>query len=159
MKGKIFHDIIETIIYRAYRKSIAPAHMTMSGLNVCLDSWECFRKSNALLELKTPNLQVREALEKLGYAIPGHIEIEDLRREIIEGVPMSCIPVTQRTKRNTVKTVCLSPDEKLAAQEKEKNDRLRKQAEDRKSKAEARAEEKFLKAEKKAKESLNPNSL
>ena len=155
VKGKIFHDIIETIIYRAYRKSIAPAHMTMSGLNVCLDSWECFRKSNALLELKTPNLQVREALEKLGYAIPGHIEIEDLRREIIEGVPMSCIPVTQRTKRNTVKTVCLSPDEKLAAQEKEKNDRLRKQAEDRKSKAEARAEEKFLKAEKKAKESLN----
>ena len=155
VKGKIFHDIIETIIYRAYRKSIAPAHMTMSGLNVCLDSWECFRKTSALLELKTPNIQVREALEKLGYAIPGHIEIEDLRREILEGVPMSRIPVTQRTKRNTVKNVCLSPDEKLAAQEKEKNDRLRKQAEDRKSKADARAEEKFLKAENKARTSLN----
>ena len=148
--GKIFHDIIETTIYRAYRKRVAPAHMTMSGLNVCLDSWECFR-SDTLLELKTPNVDVREALEKLGYSIPGHLEIEDLRREILEGIPMSRIPVTLRTKRNTGKnTAPLSPEEKLAAQEKGKNDTLRKRAEDRKDKAVARAEKKYLKAKEKA---------
>ena len=148
--GKIFHDIIETTIYRAYRKRVAPAHMTMSGLNVCLDSWECFR-SDTLLVLKTPNVDVREALEKLGYSIPGHLEIEDLRREILEGIPMSRIPVTLRTKRNTANnTAPLSPEEKLAAQEKGKNDILRKRAEDRKDKAVARAEKKYLKAKEKA---------
>ena len=156
--GKIFHDIIETTIYRAYRKRVAPAHMTMSGLNVCLDSWECFR-SDTLLELKTPNVDVREALEKLGYSIPGHLEIEDLRREILEGIPMSRIPVTLRTKRNNAKnTAPLSPEEKLAAQEKGKNDTMRKHAEDRMQKAVARAEKKFLKTKEKAME-VRDNAL
>ena len=132
--------------------------MTMSGLNVCLDSWECFR-SDTLLELKTPNVDVREALEKLGYSIPGHLEIEDLRREILEGIPMSRIPVTLRTKRNNAKnTAPLSPEEKLAAQEKGKNDTMRKHAEDRMQKAVARAEKKFLKTKEKAME-VRDNAL
>uniref|UniRef100_UPI003863EA88 hypothetical protein n=1 Tax=Succinimonas sp. TaxID=1936151 RepID=UPI003863EA88 len=42
------------------------------------------------------------------------------------------------------------PEEKLAAQEKGKNDTLRKRAEDKKDKAVAKAEKKYLKAKEKA---------
>ena len=125
--GKIFHDVIETTVYRAYRKEVAPANLSMSSLIVRMDSWECVRKSDNILEIKTPNLQVRETLEKLGLVAPAHIDLHDMRKEILEGIPMSRVPVTV-SKRRKVKTEALpiSPEEKKGSVGKRKG---RKRAE------------------------------
>lgn len=152
VKGKIFHDVIETIMYRAFEKSVAPANMTMSELNANLGGWGCLRKAaDTLLELDTPGFRAEEALNRLGYVIPGRIDSEDLRQAIFAGIPMSKIPVTQRKKRYTAKeSRALSPEAQREIQEMENRNLLIKNAENTMKKAVAKAEKQFLKAEEKA---------
>ena len=123
VKGKIFHDVIETIFYRAYRKQVAPTGLSMSSLLVCMDSWECFRQDESMLELKTPRTQVRELLEKLGHSVPGHFDLDGMRGELFEGIPMAREPVTTRTKRvQRRETQPISPEEKIAAKLQQQKD-------------------------------------
>ena len=144
--GKILHDIIETTIYRAFRKQVAPAKMSMSNLLVCLDSWECVKISEQLLEVKTPNKQVNECLEKLGYVAQGHVSLPDLRKEILEGVPMTRMPVTIKSRRKVSKEYLpISPEEKKEAKEREKQEREQKKAEEKAQRKKERAEAKAQK--------------
>ena len=138
--GKIFHDVIETIFYRAYRKRVSAVGMSMSSLLVYMESWECFWLDENLLELKTPRMQVREIMEKLGYTVPGHIDLNDLRAEIFEGTPMDREPVTMRKKRGSGKPALpISPEEKRDAKEQAQKARALEAAEKRLSKSEAKA--------------------
>ena len=167
VKGKIFHDIIETIFYRAYRVQVSGAEMSMSSLLVYMDSWECFKKENGLLELKTPRTQVRELLEKLGYSVPGHIDLNALSDEVLNGVPMAREPVTLRKKRSGSKpSAPLSPEEKKEAKEQDRINRIIEEAERKMERAKARAkrhldtsskkaEDKLQKAKEKAKQALS----
>lgn len=151
VKGKIFHDIIETIFYRAYRKQVTSTGLSMSSLIVYLDSWECFLKGEDLLELKTPRTQVRELMEKLGYNIPGRLSLTELGKELFEGIPMDREPVTMRRKRNVVKPpVPISPEEKLASWRQEQTKRLITAAEQKKNKAISKAESNLKKTTAKA---------
>ena len=153
--GKIFHDVIETTIYREYRKRIAPTNMTMSSLIVNLDSWDCFQVDGSLLEIKTPKLQVREILAALGYSVPAHIDLNDLRKEIIEGTEMERIPVTIKRKQKKPETEKpLSPEEKIEKENKNQIDRLVKDAKNRLEKAEKKADQQLAKAIKAADEKL-----
>ena len=112
--GKIFHDIMETTFYRAYRKQVKDTNMTMSSLIVHLNGWEACKFSGGLLEIKTPTVQVRAICESLGYVPPAHIDLEAFHRQIFEGIMISLEPVTKRTKRKSGKTnQALSPEEKL----------------------------------------------
>lgn len=149
--GKIFHDIIETTVYRAFRKQVAPADMNMSALIACMDSWECVKISDRLLEVKTPNIQVRQALEKLGYTIPAHVNLDDLRKEILEGIPMPRTPVTLRKRRKKkADNPPISPEEKLAAREQEKLAREAKKADEKAKKSKHREESRTQKKNKQA---------
>ena len=153
--GKIFHDVIELTFYRDFRKRVAPAHVPMSRLLVELSGWMCTRISDTLVETSTANRQVRETLETLGYSVPGHVNMEEFRREILEGIPMEREPVTKRVKRTQKKlTVPISPEEKLDAAEKECAEREEKKAkakeERERLKEEKRAERERLKEEKRA---------
>ena len=146
--GKIFHDIIETTLYREFRKRIAPSELSMSSLLVYLNSWECVRISDDYLEIKTPNLQVREILEKLGYTVPAHVMISAMRKEILEGIPMERIAVKPRKKRNKdIPIPPISPEEKQAAKENAKQEREQKKAEE-KARREAEREQKRKEREK-----------
>ena len=164
--GKIFHDIIETIFYRSYRKQVSVTGMTMSSLIVCLNGWEACKLSNGLLETKTPTTQVRDICEKLGYAALGHINLEDFSNQVLKGIPMSLEPVTQRSNRKTVpNNSASSPEEKQEAQkqgiierligkEKRKKEAIEKKAEKIRLKAEKSAESKRKKAMDKAKKKV-----
>ena len=144
--GKILHDIIEITIYREFRKKMAPAEMSLSRLLVCLDGWECVKISEQILEVRTPNKQVNECLEKLGYVAQGHVSLDDFRKEILEGIPMTRIPVTTRKQRNTAKVnPPVSPEEKKEAKENEKRERERKKEEDKEQRKKERAEAKAQK--------------
>lgn len=164
--GKIFHDMIETIFYRSYRKQVSVTGMTMSSLIVCLNGWEACKLSNGLLETKTPTTQVRDICEKLGYAALGHINLEDFSNQVLKGIPMSLEPVTQRSNRKTVpNNSASSPEEKQEAQkqgiierligkEKRKKEAIEKKAEKIRLKAEKSAESKRKKAMEKAKKKV-----
>ena len=164
--GKIFHDIIETIFYRSYRKQVSVTGMTMSSLIVCLNGWEACKLSNGLLETKTPTTQVRDICEKLGYAALGHINLEDFSNQVLKGIPMSLEPVTQRSNRKTVpNNSASSPEEKQEAQkqgiierligkEKRKKEAIEKKAEKIRLKAEKSSESKRKKAMDKAKKKV-----
>ena len=147
--GKILHDIIETTIYRAFRKRMAPLEISMSSLLVCMNSWECVRVSDEMIEIKTPNTQVRGIMEKLGYTTPAHINLNDLRKELLEGIPISRIPYVGRKHRNkATESIPVSPEEKREAREKERKEREKKKAEEKARKA---AEKAATKAQKKKK--------
>lgn len=138
--GKIFHDVIETIFYRAYRKQVSTVGMSMSSLLVHMESWECVQVDKNLLELKTPRTQAREIMEKLGYAVPGHMDLNGLRAEIFEGVAMDREPVTIRKKRKSSKPALpISPEEKRDAKEQEQKSKALEEAEKRLSRSEAKA--------------------
>lgn len=144
--GKILHDTIETTLYRAFRKQMAPLEMSMSSLLVYMNSWECVRVSDELIEIKTPNLQVREILEKLGYTTPAHLNLEGLRKELLEGVLMPRTPYVARKHRNKAKeNVPISPEEKREARENERRERARSKAEE---KARRKAEKEAAKVQK-----------
>lgn len=83
--GKIFHDLIETIIYQEFRKQAERTNLSMSSVIERLDSWECFRSTENRLETNTPNWQVREILEKLDLAATAHFDLNALRAEILKG--------------------------------------------------------------------------
>ena len=141
VKGKIFHDILETTIYREYRKSVAPVKIPMSSLIVTMDSWECYKSGNVL--------------EKLGYQEPAHMYINDIKEEILHGKPMTKIPVTTRKKRDIPNpSEPLSPEEKLLAAAQAKTNTLKKREAKKLAKAEERADKKFDKAMQKAQASL-----
>ena len=138
--GKILHDIIEITIYRAFRKRMAPLAMNMSNLLVYLDGWECVKVSDELIEVKTPNLQVREIMEKLGYTIPGHLKLEDMRNEILKGIPMPrTLHVNREHQTKPKEKIPISPEEKRDAKEKARQEREQKKAEERARKAAERA--------------------
>ena len=139
--GKIFHDIIETIFYREYRKQIAPTGLTMERLIVCMDSWECFKVSDAMLELKTPNLQTRQALERLGYAVPGHIDLNEMRQEFLQGIPMNREPLTVRSNRKAKQPEGpIAPEDKLQEKENRRIARINAEAEKVIARATAKAD-------------------
>ena len=154
VKGKIFHDIMETIFYRAYRKQVAPVGMSMSSLIVCMDSLECFRLSENLLELKVPRTQVRELFETLGYSVPGHMDLHALRDELFDGTPMTREPVTVRSKRASGPNPPISPEEKLKAKEQERMEREEAEARRRWERICEKADKAFDKAVKTAEKQL-----
>lgn len=144
--GKILHDIIETTFYRAFRKQMAPLEMSMSSLLVYMDSWECVKVSDKLIEIKTPNIQVREIMEKLGYTTPAHLDLEGLRMELLKGIPMPRVPYAARKHRNKSKESSpVSPEEKREARETEKREREQRKAQE---KARRAAEKEAAKARK-----------
>ena len=152
--GKIFHDVIETIFYRSYREQIAVTSKSMSELIVCLDSWECYLKDSSMLEIKTPRTQTREILEKLGYTVPAHLDLDAFRREIMEGIPMTREPITHRTRKTSKPSLPISPEEKIAERSREQTERQKKEAQRKLEKAEAKAEKNLAKAEASAEEVL-----
>ncbi len=120
--GKIFHDVLQMIFYRCYRKSVANTHLPMSKLIVRMNSWQCIRTGKTTLETWPPKKQVRETMEKLGYAALSLYDIEEMREEILEGIPMKRELVKKKNSRSSGKfrKPPLSPEEKKIAAEEAK---------------------------------------
>lgn len=154
--GKIFHDVIETVCYRTFRKQIASTGRSMSSLLVTMNSWECFRKTDDILELKTPQVEVREILEALGYPVPGHMDLNDLRQVIFEGTPMNLEPVTVKTGTSSKKIAPqLAPEEKIDLKERMHVEKVKADAGKKMTTAVGRAEKKLQNTEKRAEEVLD----
>lgn len=112
--GKIFHDVIETTFYQAFRKQVAPLSVTMPTLLTDLNAWECIKIDDEVIELTTPSADVRRYFEELGYPVTGHIALSDWRNMILRGITPDK-PVTRkamRAGRKSTVRITLPPDEK-----------------------------------------------
>ena len=117
VKGKIFHDIIEMIFYRGYRKRVSPVGASMSTIIVRMDSWGCFKINENMIETWTPKKQVRETLEALGYTALGHYKLDDIRNEILKGIPMEQKTAKRKDKRKMfMPKMSISPEEKIESE-------------------------------------------
>ena len=112
--GKILHDVIQTTVYREFRKALAPLNTSVKYLLSELQSLDCLKQENGKCKVFTPKKQVNEYYQTLGYTIPAFIDLEPLKEEIMHGKAMDRTPVTITKKRPGKKATVKypSPEEK-----------------------------------------------
>ena len=148
--GKILHDVIETTFYREFRKQVASLSVTMSTLLTDLNSWECVKIDDEVIELKTPSADVRRYFEELEHPVTGHIALPDWRNMIFKGIKMPEEPVTRKAKkagRKSAVKISLSPEEKREAEAQKRAEREHAKAEEKERKAKEREAEKERRAQ------------
>lgn len=148
--GKILLDIIELIAIRFFNEAISVVGFDTPRIITQLQSLDCFKKSDDILEVNTPKYDVRKIFEKVEYTIPSRIEIAAFKKEVLEGIPMDRTPVTVVKKRpgRKPKVKNASPEEK---ERKRCLDRAMKEAEKVFKKATEDADKAYRRVEKKAK--------
>ena len=152
--GKIFMDVVETMVYRELRKLIVPTGKTMRSLMVAMNGWQC-SVCGGKIYIDNPAKAIRECIEKLGYTVPVILELEDLRREVLKGIAMERKPAPVHRHRPVTQTDPISPEEKREAEAKkraEREQRETEQTEARAKKAEQEAQAARAKAEQDAQE-------
>ena len=82
MRGKIFHDIIDTIILLLLRKSMRQSGMSASEIIGRCQSLMCCRKKDGTIILKTPRKQVKEYYKIFGCNVPAHVKEGSFRKEL-----------------------------------------------------------------------------
>lgn len=83
VRGKLLHDIIDTIIYLMLQKKLTKPGISMSELLGKCQSLMC-RKSNGQVHVETPNKQVRQYYKYLDMKIPAHIKLDSYLRQIYD---------------------------------------------------------------------------
>ena len=150
--GKILHDVIQTTVYRLFRKELGPINTSVGYFLTEIQSLDCMKERGEGNRCKvfTPKKQVREYYEALGYTVPAFTDLEPLREEIMYGNPMDRTPITVAKKRSGKRANVkrCSPEEK---ERKRNYAKAVKEAEKVYKKAMNRAEKAYVKALEKAK--------
>ena len=113
--GKILHDVIQTTLYREFRKAISPLNASVKQVLTELQSLDCVKDASGHCEVFTPKKQVREYYETLNLTVPAFLELAPFRDEIMKGIPMDRTPLTVAKKRKSKapqKAKYSSPEEK-----------------------------------------------
>jgi len=87
VRGKILHDIIDTIILLQLRKVIGPSGLSTTELAGKSSSLMCFRDNSGNVIVETPNKQTKKYFETLGIPVPSRVGIGDFRSKIL-GIEM-----------------------------------------------------------------------
>ena len=153
--GKILHDVIQTTVYRLFRKELGKINTSVGYFLTEMQSLDCMKEGGEDNRCKvfTPKKQVREYYEALGYTVPAFMDLKPLRKEIMYGVPMDRTPVTvikKRSKKRANVKPC-SPEEK---ERKRNYVRAVKEAEKAYKKALNKSEKDYGKALEKAKRDM-----
>jgi hypothetical protein len=83
VRGKILHDIIDTIILLHLRKAISDSGISFSELAGSTQSLMCCRDKHSLVSVQTPNKKTREYYKLMGISVPAHVGIDDFKRNIL----------------------------------------------------------------------------
>lgn len=115
ISGKILHDVIQTTLYREFRKAISPLGSSVSHVLTELQSLDCVKDASGHCEIFTPKKQVREYYEALNLTVPAFLELDPFRDEVMKGIPMDRTPLTVAKKKKAKapkKAKYSSPEEK-----------------------------------------------
>lgn len=82
VRGKILHDIINTIIVLQLRKDLRETGYSTTEIIGCTQSLMCRRNSAGIVTVETPNKQVKSYYKLLGISIPAHIKVDDYKGKL-----------------------------------------------------------------------------
>ena len=83
VRGKILHDVLDTIITLLLRKELAQSGISLSELFGKTRSLMCFRNSSGMVTTETPNKKVKEYYAMFHQDIPSHLQIDELRKNLL----------------------------------------------------------------------------
>ncbi len=82
VRGKILHDIIDTIIVLQMRKDLRKTGYSTTEIIGCTQSLMCRRNNAGQITVETPNKQVKSYYKLLGINIPAHIKVDDYKGKL-----------------------------------------------------------------------------
>ena len=84
VRGKILHDIINTIVLLLLRKSLKQSGRSTSEIFGRCQSLMCSKNSRGIVSVETPNKQVKEYYKLFQIPIPAHVEMSKYIRSIMK---------------------------------------------------------------------------
>lgn len=76
VRGKILHDIINTICLLFLRKELLPSGRAVSEIIGKCQSLMCFRNNRGVVTVETPGKQVKEYYKLLQLDVPAHVDLQ-----------------------------------------------------------------------------------
>ena len=83
VRGKILHDIIDTVVFLLLRKSIRESGISTSELFGKTQSLMCFKNNNGLVTVEPPNKQVKEYYKLFSLTVPSHVHVDQFMADIL----------------------------------------------------------------------------
>lgn len=83
VRGKILHDIINTIVVLLLRKEMDNSGLSTSELYGKAQSLMCFRNNSGMVTVETPSKQVKNYYQLLGLEVPAHVEINNFKKIVL----------------------------------------------------------------------------
>lgn len=82
-RGKIFSDIINTIIFLKMHKALDDSGLSMPKIISRTKSLMCFRSKHGEILIETPNKKVKSHYQLFGETMPVSLKINDFRAKLI----------------------------------------------------------------------------
>ena len=83
VRGKILHDIIDTIVLLLVRKEMETTGVSTSRLFGKVQSLMCFKNHNEEIIVEAPNKKVKEYYKLLGISIPNYVDLKNEKSRIL----------------------------------------------------------------------------
>lgn len=82
VNGKIFSDMLATIVILLLKKKLIPNGFSIPDFAGKPRSLMCCRSSSGIVNVETPNKQVKELFRTLGIAVPGAVDLKEYAKTI-----------------------------------------------------------------------------
>ena len=83
VRGKILHDIMDTIVLLLLRKKMNSSGISTSELYGKTQSLMCFRNHSGMVTVETPSRQVKDYYKIIGTEVPAHVKVDDFRKDVL----------------------------------------------------------------------------
>ena len=84
VRGKILHDIIDTIILLMFRKSMMQSGRSTSEIFGKCQALMCSKNIRNIVTVETPGKQVKEYYNMFGLTVPAHIELSEVAASVLK---------------------------------------------------------------------------
>ena len=84
VRGKILHDIINTIALLLFRKKLKQSGRSSSEIFGKCQSLMCYRNNKGMVTVETPNKQVKEYYHLFGLDVPAHVDLKSYIKDIVK---------------------------------------------------------------------------
>ena len=82
VRGKILHDIIDTIALLMFRKTMKQSGLSTSEIFGRCQSLMCSLNKQGDVKVETPNKQVKQYYKLSGIRVPGHVKVEKYKSDL-----------------------------------------------------------------------------
>ena len=83
VRGKILHDIINTIVLLQLRKEYVPSGISINEIAGRTQSQMCNRNRNGIVKVETANKKTKEYYKMIGIEIPSNVRIDTFKHKVL----------------------------------------------------------------------------